>query len=267
MSSAAEMETGAGSFRFDLTGRTVLVTGASSGIGAHFARTLAQAGARVALCARRLDQLDTLRAEIVARGGEAIAARLDVTDEASTQAAYDAVEQTLGPINTVIANAGMSVPGSALGLAMEGFDQMVAVNIRGVFLTAREGARRMIASGSADRGDGRIVIVSSITARQVSPGMAVYSATKAAVIQLGRVLARDWAGKGVNVNMMAPGYIATDLTGGYFDTPSGIRLQSRFARARIMDLEALDAMLLYLSGSASAQTTGSVFTIDDGQSL
>lgn len=248
---------------FDLSGRTVLVTGASSGIGAHCARTLAQAGARVALGARRLDALDRVRRDIEAAGGEAIAIRLDVTDEASTIAAYDAAEQAFGPVDTVIANAGMSVPGSALGLAMDGFDQMVAVNLRGVFLTVREGARRMVAAGA----DGRIVIVSSITARQVSPGMAVYSATKAAVTQMGRVLAKDWAGKGINVNILAPGYIATDLTDGYFDTPSGQRLKARFARDRIMDLDALDPMLLYLSGGASAQTTGGVFAIDDGQSL
>jgi NAD(P)-dependent dehydrogenase (short-subunit alcohol dehydrogenase family) len=252
---------------FDLSGRTVLVTGASSGIGAHCARTLAQAGARVALGARRLDQLDRVRGEIAAHGGEAIAIRMDVTDEASTIAAYDAAEQAFGPVDTVIANAGMSVPGSALGLDMAGFDQMVAVNLRGVFLTVREGARRMVAAGSAERGDGRIVIVSSITAQQISPGMAVYSATKAGVTQMGRVLARDWAGKGINVNILAPGYIATDLTDGYFDTPSGLRLKARFARDRIMDLEALDPMLLYLSGTASAQTTGGVFAIDDGQSL
>jgi NAD(P)-dependent dehydrogenase (short-subunit alcohol dehydrogenase family) len=178
------------SFQYDLRGRVVLVTGASSGIGAHFARILARAGAKVVLAARRMEQLDQLCAEIANDGGEALAVRLDVSDEGSTVAAYDTAERALGPVNTVIANAGMSVPGSALGLAIDGFDQMVAVNLRGVFLTIREGARRMIAAGSAERGDGRIVIISSITARQISPGMAVYSATKAAVEQLGRVLRR-----------------------------------------------------------------------------
>jgi len=255
------------SFQYDLRGRVVLVTGASSGIGAHFARILAGAGTKVVLAARRKEQLDQLCAEISGAGGEALAVRMDVADEASTVAAYDAAERAFGPINTVIANAGMSVPGSALGLAVDGFDQMVAVNLKGVFLTIREGARRMIAAGSAERGDGRIVIISSITARQISPGMAVYSATKAAVEQLGRVLAKDWAGKGINVNIIAPGYIATELTDGYFDTNAGVRLKSKFARDRIMDVSALDPMLLYLCSEASAQTTGSVFNIDDGQSL
>jgi NAD(P)-dependent dehydrogenase (short-subunit alcohol dehydrogenase family) len=255
------------SFQFDLRGRVALVTGASSGIGEHFARILAASGAKVVLAARRMAQLEQLCAAIREQGGEAVAVPMDVTDEASTLAAYDAAEQAFGPVDTVVANAGMSVPGSALGLAMEGFDQMVAVNLRGVFLTVREGARRMIAAGSPGRGDGRIVIVSSLTARQISPGMSVYSATKAAVDQLGRVLARDWAGKGINVNMISPGYIATDLTDGYFDTAAGVKLKAKFARDRIMDLGSLDAMLLYLCSDASGQTTGSVLTIDDGQSL
>ena len=254
-------------FCFDLSDRVVLVTGASSGIGGHLAVVLARSGARVALAARRMAELDAKAAEIRAAGGQAIAVRLDVTDEPSTIAAYDAVEAAFGSVDTVIANAGMSVPGSAMGLAMEDFDQIVAVNLRGTFLTVREAARRMVAAGSPERGHGRIVIVSSITAQQISPGMAVYSATKAAVTQMGRVLARDWATKGINVNVVAPGYISTDLNDGYFDTAAGARLKSRFARDRIMDVDALDAMLLYLASTASAQTTGSVFTLDDGQSL
>ena len=254
-------------FRFDLTGRVALVTGASSGIGAHIARQLAFSGAKVVLAARREALLGGLRSDIESGGGEAIAIRMDVADEASTCAAYDAAEAAFGPVNTVIANAGISVPGSALGLTIESFDQMIAVNCRGVFLTVREGARRMVAAGSAERQDGRIVIVSSITAQKVTPGLAVYSATKAAVTQMGRVLARDWAAKGVNVNMVAPGYIATDMTDGYFETPAGARIKSHFPRDRIMGIAALDPVLLYLASAASAETTGAVFTIDDGQSL
>jgi len=255
------------SFGFDLRGRVALVTGASSGIGAHAAHLLAASGARVALAARRVAQLDSLRAAIAEAGGQAITVPMDVADEASTIAAYDAVEQAFGPVDTVVANAGVTVPGSALGLAMDSFDQMVSVNLRGVFLTVREGARRMIAAGSAARGDGRVVIMSSITARQISPGAAVYSATKAAVDQLGRVLARDWASKGINVNMIAPGYVATDLVGDYFETEGGRRLMATFARDRVMDMTALDPMLLFLCSDASAQVTGSVMTLDDGQSL
>lgn len=254
-------------FQFDLTGRVALITGASSGIGAHIARQLAFSGARVVLAARRETLLDQLRTEIEAGGGEAIAVRLDVADEASTFAAYDAAEAAFGPVNTVIANAGLSIPGSALGLPSDSVDQMFSVNCRGVFLTVREGARRMVAAGSAEREDGRIVIISSITAQKITPGLAIYSATKAAVTQMGRVLARDWAAKGVNVNVIAPGYIATDMTGGYFETPAGSRVKSHFPRDRILGIGALDPILLYLASTASAQTTGAVFTIDDGQSL
>jgi NAD(P)-dependent dehydrogenase (short-subunit alcohol dehydrogenase family) len=254
-------------YQFDLSGRVALVTGASSGIGAHIARQLAFSGARVVLAARREALLDQLRSEIEDGGGEAVAVRMDVADEASTCAAYDAAEAAFGPVNTVIANAGMSIPGSALGLPIESVDQMFSVNCRGVFLTIREGARRMVAAGSAEREDGRIVIVSSITAQKVTPGLAIYSATKAAVTQMGRVLARDWAGKGVNVNVIAPGYIATEMTDGYFETPAGLRTKSHFPRDRILGIGALDPILLYLASAASAQTTGAVFTIDDGQSL
>jgi len=254
-------------FGFDLSGRVVLVTGASSGIGAHVARIVAASGGRVVLAARRVAQLESLRTEIVAVGGQALAVPMDVTDEASTIAAYDAAEAAFGPVDTVIANAGVTIPGSALGLAMDSFDQMVAVNLRGVFLTVREGGRRMIAAGSPERGHGRVVIVSSITARQISPGAAVYSATKAAVDQMGRVLARDWAKKGINVNMIAPGYVATDLVGDYFESEGGRRLKATFARDRVMDMAALDPLLLFLCSDASAQTTGSVMTVDDGQSL
>lgn len=261
------MEDSAGKSCFDLTGRVALVTGGSSGIGAHIAEQLALSGARVVLAARRAEQLNEVKNRIEALGGVAGAVTMDVTDEASTINAYDAAEQLFGPVDTVIANAGMNSAGSALGLDMTGFDQTVAVNLRGVFLTVREGARRMVSAGSAESGRGRVLIMSSMTAKQVSPGLAVYSATKAAVNQLGRVLARDWAGKGINVNMLAPGYIATDLNDGYFDHPAGQRLMSTFARQRTMPLASLSEMALYLCSDASAFTTGAVMMIDDGQSL
>lgn len=254
-------------FSFDLSGRTVLVTGASSGIGRHFAKILAASGARLVLAARRIALLDELRADIAGAGGESIAVAMDVADEASTIAAYDAAQDAFGPLDSVIANAGTSSPGSALGLAIEEFDRIVAVNLRGVFLTVREGARRMIAAGSSERGHGRIVIISSITANHISPGLAVYSATKAGISQMARVLARDWVNKGVNVNTICPGYMRTELTGPLLELKSGAKMVADFPRRRVMDTNALDAMLLFLASDSSAQTTGSIFTIDDGQTL
>jgi NAD(P)-dependent dehydrogenase (short-subunit alcohol dehydrogenase family) len=143
----------------------------------------------------------------------------------------------------------------------------MAVNVRGVFLTVREGARRLMAIDPAQRRDGRIVIISSITAQSVSPGLAVYSASKAAVLQLGRVLARDWANKGINLNILCPGYIETDLNADWFHGAGGARQIAGWPRRRLMDTDALDAMLAYLCSDASRFVTGSVFTIDDGQTL
>jgi len=254
-------------FSFDLAGRVALVTGASSGLGHRFAQILAASGASVVIGARRTDLLDTLRRDIERGGGRVLAVPMDVADEASVIAAYDAAEAAFGPVDTVIANAGINAAGSALGLAVEDFDRVMAVNLRGVFLTVREGARRMVAAGSPDAANGRITIISSITAHHVSAGVAAYSATKAAVAQLGRSLARDWANKGINVNILCPGYIATELNTDIWDGPMGKALLARFPRQRVMDAEALDPMLLYLSSDASRQITGGVFTLDDGQTL
>ncbi len=254
-------------YSFDLSNRTVLVTGASSGIGAQFARTLAASGAAVVLAARRADRLEALAAELKAAGARAQAISMDVADEASVQAGYDAAEKAFGGVDSVIANAGMSPAGSALGLPIDSFDQVLDVNIKGVFLTVREGARRMIAQGSAERRHGRILVVGSITAHYVSASAAAYSASKAAVAQLGRTLAFDWAKKGINVNVLSPGYIHTELTDGLWDIDRGKALLERFPRGRLMDLDALDPMMLYLCSDASAPLTGSVFDVDDGQSL
>jgi NAD(P)-dependent dehydrogenase (short-subunit alcohol dehydrogenase family) len=252
---------------FDMTGRVALVTGASSGIGRRFARVLAAAGAAVVAGARRTNLLQDLREQIESDGGQALAVPLDVADEASIVSAFDAAAAAFGAVDTVIANAGMNVPGSALGLAAESFDRIVSVNLRGVFLTAREGARRMVAAGSATSGRGRIVLISSVTAEWVPPASAVYASTKAAVNQLGRALAKDWAGKGINVNVLAPGYMATELNDDMWDAPYGQKLLAGFPRRQIMSVEALDPMLLYLASDASREVTGSVFTIDDGQTL
>ncbi|UAL11728.1 SDR family NAD(P)-dependent oxidoreductase [Caulobacter segnis] len=248
-----------------LAGRTVLITGASSGIGARFARIVAAEGAAVVIGARRVDRLQTLRDEIVAAGGKALAVALDVADEASTIAAYDAAETAFGPVDGVVANAGIQVEGLATEIAVEDFDQVFAVNVRGVFLTAREGAKRMRASGVAERG--RIVIVSSITAKMVTPGVTAYSASKAAVSHMGRHLAREWARQGPNVNNLCPGYIKSELAGDWFETEGGHKQMSKWPRRRILDEDALDPMLIYLLSDESKGVTGADFTIDDGQSL
>jgi len=251
----------------DLSGRVALVTGASSGIGAQFARSLSRSGAAVVLAARRADRLQALADEMKAAGGKALPVAMDVADEPSTRAAFDAAEAEFGGVDTVIANAGVSYGGSALGLNVNDFDATVAINLRGAFLTAREGARRMVARYPAAEERGRVVLISSITAHRAWTAMAAYSATKAAVVQLGRTMAREWAGKGVNVNVLCPGYIRTEMTEDLWGVDKGQALLDSFPRRRLLDLDVLDPLLLYFCSDASRQLTGSVIDVDDGQSL
>jgi NAD(P)-dependent dehydrogenase (short-subunit alcohol dehydrogenase family) len=252
---------------FDLTGRVALVTGASSGIGRRLARRLAGAGAKVVVAARRTDRLADLTAEIAAAGGAALAVAMDVADEASVIAGFDAAEATFGPVDTAYANAGMNIEGSALDLPVEAFDQITSVNLRGVFLTAREAARRMIRAGARESGRGRIVLVASIGAHTVLPGLTTYCATKAGVAMMGRSLAREWARQGINVNVVCPGFLETELNSDWFASDGGQRQVQGFPRRRLMVEADLDPMLLYLGSDASRAVTGSAFTLDDGQSL
>jgi NAD(P)-dependent dehydrogenase (short-subunit alcohol dehydrogenase family) len=250
---------------FDLSGRVALVTGASSGLGVRFARILAQAGARVALGARRTDRLDALAVELGA--DRALALAMDVTDERSVVAGFAAAEEALGPVDTVIANAGMNSEALATDISVDEFDRVFAVNVRGVFLTAREGARRMIAAGSKESGRGRIVLISSIGAHKVLPGLAAYCGSKAAVAQMGKAMAREWANRGINCNVVCPGYIETELNADWFSREDGRKQIAGFPRRRLMEEADLDALVLWLSSDASRAVTGGVFTVDDGQSL
>jgi len=252
---------------FDLSGRVALVTGASSGLGRRFATVLAAGGAKVALAARRLDRLEALAAEIAAAGGEACAVAMDVTDETSVIAGFDSAEASLGPIDTVFANAGMNSRGMAVEVSAEAFDAVMAINVRGVFLTAREGARRMMAAGSRESGRGRVVLVSSIGATQVLPGLAAYCASKAAVVMMGKCLAREWANRGININVLCPGYVETELNADWFTEDGGKRQIAGFPRRRLMEATDLDAIATYLASDAARAITGSVFTLDDGQTL
>lgn len=248
-----------------LAGRTVLITGASGGLGERFARIAAAAGAKVALCARRVERLEQIAADITATGGQALAVALDVSQEASVKEAFDRAEAAFGTVDTVIANAGIEHSGSVFDISVDQFDQVFAVNVRGVFLTAREAARRMQEAGQAERG--RIVLVSSITGQSVAPGILPYSASKAAVSHMGRLFAREWARTGPNVNCISPGYIATDINHDWFATESGQKHIRTFPRRRLLDEDGLDGVVLYLLSDAAKNTTGANFTVDDGQTL
>lgn len=250
-----------------LAGRTCLITGASSGFGAHFARIAGAAGARLVLGARRRNRLDALVAELGEEGIEALAVDMDVTDEESIVAAFGAGEARFGPIDTVIANAGVSSPGRATEVPDKAIRAVLDTNVLGVYLTAREGARRMLAAESRETGRGRILLVGSIGAEITIPGEAAYCASKAAVATLGRNLAREWVRQGINVNVIQPGFILTELADEWFASEGGKQQIAGFHRRRMQPIESLNEPVLYFLSDASSCTTGTVMTIDDGQSL
>ena len=248
---------------FDLKGRTAFVTGASSGLGKHFAKVLAGAGAAVAISARRVDKLQEVRAEIEQHGGRCTAVALDVTDEARIAPALDEAEAALGPIDILVNNAGMNVPGPSLDLAVADFDRIIATDLRAPFLLAREMGRRMIARKQR----GRIVNIASIGSFRVLPGMTAYCIAKAGVAMMTQCLAREWARYDITVNAICPGYIETELNDTWFNSEKGKEQIKSFTRRRLQQPEDLDGLLLLLASDASRAITGSVLTVDDAQSL
>lgn len=250
-----------------LANRTCLITGASSGLGAHFARLLASEGARVVLAARRRERIAASADEIIAAGGAAVAVELDVTSEASTVAAFDAAEAAFGPVDTVIANAGVSAPARATEIPEATLRGVFDTNVLGVYLTAREGARRMTAAGSRESGRGRILLVGSMGAEAPITGEAAYCASKAAVATLGRNLAHEWVRQGINVNTIQPGFILTEMAADWFASAGGKAQIESFPRRRLQPIASLDEPVLFFCSDASGSTTGAILTIDDGQSL
>lgn len=250
-----------------LAGQTAIITGASGGLGGHFARLLAAEGAAVALTARRLDRIETLAGEIAGAGGRAMALRLDVADAESIPAAFGEIEAALGPVSILINNAGVGGEGQALDLTVETWDQTFDVNVRGVFFAAQAAARIMMANGTAERAYARIVNIASIASHTVLPGLSAYNASKASVAMLTRSLAREWARKGIAVNALCPGYIETDINGFWWGTEGGQKQLKLFPRRRLMEASDLDAAFMMLCGPAARAIAGSVITIDDGQTL
>jgi NAD(P)-dependent dehydrogenase (short-subunit alcohol dehydrogenase family) len=250
-----------------LEGRTALVTGASSGLGRSFAKALACAGARVAVCARRKDLLDDLVREIETEKGEAFALEMDVTDASSVERAYANLQNHWIAPDIVIANAGISVEGRAVDIPADDWDKIFAVNVKGAFLTAREGAKGMLGRAADKQSpEGRIILIASILGHVPMAGLSPYCATKAAVEMMGQCLSREWARSGINVNVLCPGYVETELNSGWFSSEKGQRQVSGFPRKRLMQSDDMSDLLIYLSSDSSKAVTGSIFTIDDGQS-
>jgi NAD(P)-dependent dehydrogenase (short-subunit alcohol dehydrogenase family) len=251
------------SVNFDLKGRVAFVTGATSGLGRHFAKLLADAGAAVALSGRRTDRLEAVQHEIEKAGGKAAAIALDVTDERAIAPAIDRAEAALGPIDILVNNAGLSVFGLSADISAGDFDKVIATNLRAPFLLATEVGRRMIAA----KREGRIINIASIGAFRVLPGTTPYCISKAGLAMMTQCLAREWARKGINVNALCPGYIETELNSEWFAGEKGKKQIAGFPRQRLAKESDLDGMFLLLASDASRTITGSLLTVDDGQAL
>jgi NAD(P)-dependent dehydrogenase (short-subunit alcohol dehydrogenase family) len=252
---------------FDLTGRIALVAGASSGLGEGFARLLSKAGAKVVLGARRTAMVDRIAGEIIDGGGQAMAVPLDVTDEASVIAAFDSGQERFGTVDTAIANAAGGGSGRSTDVTIASVRQTMETIYTGSFLIAREAAKRLIADGSRQKENGRILFIGSITALQHHTGNNTYAAMKAATTHLARNLAKEWARQGINVNVIHPGWIRTPINDEWFKSESAQADIASLPRRRMQEQSALDDMVLYLCSDSSRQVTGSVFTLDDGQVL
>jgi NAD(P)-dependent dehydrogenase (short-subunit alcohol dehydrogenase family) len=246
-----------------LAGKTAFITGASGGLGEHFARLLSRHGAAVAVTARREERIQALAEEINAAGGRAVALSLDVADAAAIGPTLDRALAELGGLDILVNNAGVGGEGLALDLSIEEFDRTFAVYVRGTYFAAREAARRMIAAGV----EGRILNIASIASHTVLPGLSAYCGSKAAVAMLTRSLAREWARRGIAVNAICPGYIETDINASWWPTEGGQKQLKGFPRRRLMDASDLDEAVLMMVGPAGSAITGSILTVDDGQSL
>jgi NAD(P)-dependent dehydrogenase (short-subunit alcohol dehydrogenase family) len=249
--------------RFDLTGKSAIVTGAGSGLGRHFALTLARAGAKVALLGRRLDALTKLAAEIEAFDGRAVPIKADVRDLGSVRQAIEAAETELGAIGILVNNAGSAVSKPLLNQTEEDWDQVVDTNLKGAWLVAQETARHMVRLGHG----GSIVNIASVLGLKAKTQVPGYAASKAGLIHLTRAMALELAGDRIRVNAICPGYFLSDMTREFLASPAGTKLIKSIPQRRIGDLADLEGPLLLLASDAGAYMTGSLLVIDGGLSV
>jgi len=256
------------SYSIHLEGRVALITGASSGLGAQFARTLAQAGACVVLAGRRLERLKDLRAEIEGLGGDAHVVELDVTDLASIRAAVAHAETEVGTLDILINNSGVSTTQRLTDVSENDYDYVMDTNTRGAFFVAQEVGKRMLArSRGAAPGTfigGRIVNIASMAGLRVLGQIGVYAMSKAAVIHMTRAMALEWGKYGINVNAICPGYIDTEINHHHWDTEQGKKLVELLPRRRVGQPKDLDTALLMLCANESHFINGAVIQADDG---
>jgi NAD(P)-dependent dehydrogenase (short-subunit alcohol dehydrogenase family) len=257
------MSTASIATRFDLSGRAALVTGASSGLGWRFAEVLAEAGAKVAIAARRTDRLETLAAAISARGGTVLPIALDITHPPGIKAAIASAEAELGPLRILVSNSGIAPAKGFLDHSEEDWDRTIATNLKGAFLVGQEAARRMAAHGQG----GSIINTASMLGIVVAKGSTAYSASKAGVISLTKTMALELAKHRIRVNAICPGYFETEMTESYLATPQGQAEIKAIPMRRAGKAEELDGLLLLLASDASSFMTGSCIVVDGGETL
>jgi len=255
-------------YNIDLSGRIAFVTGASSGLGAQFARTLARAGAGVVLASRRIEKLKELRARIEGEGGDAHVVELDVTDHDSIKAAVAHAETEMGSIDILVNNSGVSTTQRLQDVAPEDYDYVFDTNVKGAFFVAQEVGKRMLArSQGAAPGSftgGRIINVASMAGLKVLPQIGVYCMSKAAVVHMTRAMAMEWGRFGINTNAICPGYIDTEINHHHWQTEQGQKLISMLPRKRVGEPKDLDAVLMMLASDQSHFVNGAVIAADDG---
>ncbi len=256
------------SYSIDLSGRVALVTGASSGLGMQFAKTLAGAGAAVVLASRRVERLKALRAEIEAAGGDAHVVVLDVTDHASIKAAVAHAETEVGTIDILVNNSGVGSTQRLTDVMPEDYDFVMNTNTKGAFFVAQEVGKRMIAraKGAAPGTftGGRIVNIASTAGLRVLGQIGVYAMSKAAVVHMTRAMALEWGRYGINVNAICPGYVDTEINHHHWDTEHGRKLIAALPRKRVGQPQDLDTALMMLCANESHFINGAVIQADDG---
>ena len=255
-------------YSIDLSGRVAFITGASSGLGAQFARTLARAGAGVVLASRRVEKLKELRARIEGEGGDAHVIELDVTDHDSIKSAVAHAETEMGSIDILVNNSGVSTTQRIQDVTPEDYDFIFDTNVKGAFFVAQEVGKRMLArSRGAAPGSftgGRIINIASMAGLKVLPQIGAYCMSKAAVVQMTRAMALEWGRFGINVNAICPGYIDTEINHHHWQTEQGKKLMDMLPRKRVGQPQDLDALLVMLASDQSHFINGAVIAADDG---
>jgi NAD(P)-dependent dehydrogenase (short-subunit alcohol dehydrogenase family) len=256
------------SYNIDLSGRVALVTGASSGLGTQFAKTLAKAGAGVVLAGRRVERLKSLRAEIEADGGDAHVVTLDVTDPDSIKSAVAHAETEMGTIDILVNNSGVGTTQLLVDVGEDDYDYVFDTNTKGAFFVAQEVGKRMIAraKGAAPGTftGGRIVNIASTAGLKVMSKIGVYAMSKAAVVHMTRAMALEWGRYGINVNALCPGYIDTEINHHQWGTEQGRKLIDMLPRKRVGQPGDLDAVLMMLCANESHFVNGAIIQADDG---